>query len=77
MELYNGIIDALARTNLDFELLGRCIVLPLSFLSRARFIEQYYQDLMAIVYKYGHLSIFITFTANPKWDEITYKLLPG
>jgi hypothetical protein len=32
---------------------------------------------MAIVYKYGRLSLFIMFTANPKWDEITYKLLPG
>jgi len=31
---------------------------------------------MAIVYKYGRLSIFIIFTANPKWDKITYKLLP-
>ena len=31
---------------------------------------------MAIVRKYGRLSIFITFTANPKQDEITYKLLP-
>ena len=32
---------------------------------------------MAIIYKYGRLSIFITFTANPKWDKITYKLLPS
>ena len=32
---------------------------------------------MAIVCKYGRPSLFITFTANPKWDEITRELLPG
>ena len=31
---------------------------------------------MAIVYKYSYLSLFIMFTANPKWHKITYKLLP-
>jgi len=30
---------------------------------------------MAIVCKYGHLSIFIMFTANLKWEEITCELL--
>ena len=42
MELYNGITDILIYTNLDFELLGRRVVLLLSFLNRARFIKQYY-----------------------------------
>ena len=32
---------------------------------------------MAIIRKYGRPSIFITFTANPRWDEITRELLPG
>ena len=32
---------------------------------------------MAIICKYGHLSLFITFTANLKWDKITRELLPG
>jgi hypothetical protein len=32
---------------------------------------------MAIVAYYGHPSFFITFTANPKWVEITIELLPG
>jgi len=31
---------------------------------------------MAIIHKYGRLSLFITFTANLRWDKITYKLLP-
>lgn len=32
---------------------------------------------MAIVCQYGRPSLFITFTANPEWDEITRELLPG
>ena len=32
---------------------------------------------MVIVRQFGRPSLFITFTANPKWDEITRELLPG
>ncbi|CEG83126.1 hypothetical protein RMATCC62417_17098 [Rhizopus microsporus] len=32
---------------------------------------------MAIVRHFGKPSLFITFTANPKWTEITDELLPG
>jgi hypothetical protein len=76
-ELYNGVADALTHHNLDPQLLGRRVVLLLSFLSGARFIGQCYQDSMAIVCEYRRLSIFITFTANPKWDKITRELLPS
>jgi hypothetical protein len=77
VDLYNSIADILTRYNLDPELLGRCVVLLSSFLGGDHFISQCYQDLMAIVCKYTYLSIFLTFTANPKWDEITCELLPG
>ena len=76
-DLYNGVADALTRHDLDPESLGRRVVLPSSFLGGDRFIGQCYQDSMAIVRKYGRPSLFITFTANPKWDEITRELLPG
>ena len=33
-----------------------------------------YQDAMAIVRKYGKPDIFITFTANPEWNEIKTEL---
>ena len=45
---------------------GGYIVLPFSFFGGDCFIGQYYQDLIAIVYKYSCLSIFLTFTANFK-----------
>ncbi|RMZ76301.1 hypothetical protein DV736_g6706, partial [Chaetothyriales sp. CBS 134916] len=76
-DLYNGIADALARADVDLSSVGRRVILPSSYLGGARFIGQCYQDSMAIVRKLGRPSLFITFTANPKWDEITRELLPG
>src|SRR5215471_11463875 len=36
---------------------------------------QLYQDAMAIVSHFGKPDLFITFTCNPKWPEITKELL--
>jgi len=36
---------------------------------------QLYQDAMAIVSCYGKPDLFVTFTCNPKWPEITRELL--
>ena len=40
-------------------------------------MQKLYQDSIAIVRHYGKSSLFITFTANPKWVEIQRELLPG
>ena len=40
-------------------------------------MQQLFQDSMAIVRHFGRPTLFITFTANPKWEEITKALLPG
>ena len=40
-------------------------------------MQKLYQDSIAIVRHYGKPSLFITFTANPKWVEIQRELLPG
>ena len=39
----------------------------------------YNQDAMTICRHYGNLDLFITFTCNPKWPEITKTLavIPG
>jgi len=38
---------------------------------------QQYQDAMAIVGRTSTPDLFITFTANPQWAEITAAILPG
>ena len=40
-------------------------------------MTQLYQDAMGIVCNYGKPDIFLTFTCNTKWEEITQSLLPG
>ena len=40
-------------------------------------MQQMYQDAMAVIRKRGKPDLFLTFTANPTWPEITRNLLPN
>ena len=40
-------------------------------------MTQKFQDAMAIVRTYGRPDLFVTFTCNPTWREITENLLPN
>ena len=53
---------------------GKKIILPSSFQGSPRAMAQKYQDAMCIVGEFGTPDLFITMTANPKWDEITEQL---
>jgi len=49
---------------------GLPVVLPSTFQGGPRFMQQRYQDCMAVVRHYGKPDLFITFTCNPKWQEV-------
>ena len=74
-DFYQGAVDAMhagdSATNV-----GRRIILPSSFSGGPRQMYQLYQDAMAIMHHFGKPDLFITFTCNPKWPEITRELLP-
>ena len=76
-DLYNGLADSLHRGDKYMDEVGHRIVLPSSYHGGDRFMQQLYQDSMALVRHFGKPSLFITFTANPKWAEIQDELLPG
>ena len=76
-ELYNGLADLLEAGDVDFAQVGRRVVLPSSYVGGDRFMQKLYQDSIAIVRRFGKPSLFITFTANPKWQEIENELLPN
>jgi hypothetical protein len=59
----------------DVATTGQRIVLPASFPGGVRHMQQAYQDSMAIVRTLGKPGYFITFTANPNWEEIQDELL--
>ncbi|XP_073418380.1 uncharacterized protein [Dendrobates tinctorius] len=54
---------------------GRIVILPSSFTVGKRAMTQNYQDAMTLVAKFGKPDLFITFTCNPKWEEIQSGLL--
>ena len=53
------------------------VILPSSLTGGPRYQHQLYQDAMGIVCWLGKPDFFVTFTCNPRWQEITDALLPG
>lgn len=76
-DIYEGLRDHLITTDVNLDELGRRVVLPSSFTGGDRFMQQLFQDSMAIVRYYGKPTLFITFTANPRWPEIVRNLFAG
>lgn len=70
-ELYKNLTDAVLRGDTDPASTGKRIILPSSFTGGARYMMQNYQDAMALCKWYGYPDLFITYTCNPKWPEIT------
>jgi len=76
-DVYNGVADAVSGGDYNLREIGQSMILPSSYSGGPRFMSKLYQDAMAIVRKLGKPSLFITFTANPEWVEITRDLHPG
>ena len=70
--LYQGLVDAVAADAARDQ--GRFVVLPSTHIGSPRHCHQQYQDSMAVVRQYGKPDLFITFTCNPKWEEISKHL---
>ncbi|XP_029642741.1 uncharacterized protein LOC115217239 [Octopus sinensis] len=52
-------------------------ILPSTYTGGPRYMHERTQDAMTYVRHYGRPDLFITFTCNPKWVEVTRELLPG
>ncbi|XP_056855468.1 uncharacterized protein LOC108807616 [Raphanus sativus] len=55
---------------------GSRFLLPATFVGGPRYMKNLYLDAMAICKYYGFPDLFITFTCNPKWPEITRYVQP-
>ena len=71
VELYSDLDDALLRGEREGYSCGKRIILPSSFTGGPRYMVQNYQDAMAICNWAGYPDLFLTFTCNPNWVEIT------
>ncbi|GJT95898.1 helicase [Tanacetum coccineum] len=78
-DLYHNVCDTVKRGDTNAEGLGKRIVLAGTFTGGPRYMMSNYQDAMALCRTYGNPDLFITFTSNPKWPEISEILsyLPG
>ena len=74
--MYQGLADAIQNSDgtIDGSHIGKKVILPSSFTGGAWYQHQLYQDAMAIVCQFGKPDLFITFTCNPHWEEITNEL---
>ncbi|GJR01605.1 DNA helicase PIF1, ATP-dependent [Tanacetum coccineum] len=78
-DLYHNLCDAVTRGDTSAVGLGKRIVLPRTFTGSPRYMMNNYQDAMALCRAYDNPDLFITFTSNPKWPEISEMLayFPG
>ena len=60
--------------NDDVASIGIPTILPRSHVGSPRWFHDKFQDAMSIIQAYKKPDLFITFTCNPKWKEITDNL---
>lgn len=53
---------------------GQTVILPSTYTGSPRHMHEYSQDAMTYVRKYGRPDLFVTFTCNPKWKEISASI---
>jgi Helitron helicase-like domain at N-terminus len=77
--LYSGLEDAVACSddNLNLHDVGHRVILPSTYIGGPRYMNQCFQDAMALARYYHGFDLFITFTTNPSWPEINQELFPN
>lgn len=65
------------RNDIDPENLGKVFILPSAFIASPGYMDKRMQDAMTYMHHFGRTDLFVNFTYNPKWSEITRELLPG
>nr|XP_017248417.1 PREDICTED: uncharacterized protein LOC108219459 [Daucus carota subsp. sativus] len=77
-ELYSHICDTIRSGDLDKSNLGKNFILPTGYVGSKRYIQQNFQDALAVCRHIGHPDIFLTMTSNPMWPEVIemMKLIP-
>ncbi|XP_056855869.1 uncharacterized protein LOC108836073 [Raphanus sativus] len=71
---YDSIKQAENNGQVDMNDQGARFFLPASFTGSPRYMKNNYLDAMAVCRHFGFPDLFITFTCNPKWPEITRYL---
>ncbi|GJW25506.1 putative PIF1 DNA helicase/replication protein A1-like protein [Tanacetum coccineum] len=70
-ETYSKLANSSQKPNSGVKLCGKKVVLNSNFTGSPRYMMQNYLDAMTLCNFYGYPDLFITFTCNPKWPEIS------
>ncbi|KAH9615625.1 hypothetical protein KSS87_013884 [Heliosperma pusillum] len=70
-ETYNNISNAVECGNIGPSSIGSRIIIPSTHVGSDGYMRENYRDTMTICKWNGYPDLFITFTCNPKWPEIT------
>lgn len=73
-DLYSHICDSLRKGDNDASTVGKSFILPSGFVGSKRYMQQNFQDALAVCRHVGHPDIFLTMTTNSMWDEICQML---
>lgn len=68
---FDSIKESESAGNIDMHEQGQQFILPATFTGSPRYMRNNYLDAMTICKHFGFPDLFITFTCNPKWPEIT------
>lgn len=78
-DLYSNIRDQFHKGDMDTSNIGQSYILPSSFTGSRRYMQQNFQDALAVCRVIGHPDLFLTMTCNNEWPEIQHMmaLLPS
>ncbi|XP_074374527.1 uncharacterized protein LOC141714931 [Apium graveolens] len=78
-DLYSSVAKKFVNGETTTSNVGKGFILPVNFLGSKRYMQQNFQDALAVCRSVRHPDIFLTMTCNPLWDEILQmmKHLPG
>ncbi|XP_071699755.1 uncharacterized protein [Rutidosis leptorrhynchoides] len=73
-DTFTNLLNSAASGSSKNSMMGNRIKLPSSFTGSARYMIENYRDAMALCRVFGYPDLFLTFTCNPKWPEISREL---
>ncbi|XP_017239700.1 uncharacterized protein LOC108212487 [Daucus carota subsp. sativus] len=74
-ELYTHICDSIRNGDAQSSNVGKGVILPAGYVGSKRYMQQNFQDALAVCRHVGHPDVFLTMTCNSWWDEIQ-KMMP-
>ncbi|XP_071727747.1 uncharacterized protein [Rutidosis leptorrhynchoides] len=74
-DTFTNLMNSAASGSSENSMMGNRIKPPSSFTGSARYMIENYRYAMALCRVFGYPDLFLTFTCNPKWPEITRVLM--